>query len=338
VLLICVLFGCAHRSGGRAEGPILTHERHNSTRVVLSIDDWSFGNARGSMFRTRHYRLYTTETDPVILSRMPEFLEASLEHYRSALGPLPAPRASLDTYLMDNRTQWTRLTQMLITENPDDYLVIQRGGFALNGIGVYFDLGMYDTHAIAAHEGWHQYVQRSFEDPIPVWLNEGVASYMEGYRWAGDMPVFLPWANTERFDQLRDAQASGTLMTLVELLNATPQELGRDGGGRALTYYAQVWALIHFLREGDAGVHAPMLRQLLQDAAAGNMTRVLRLRLNDDAVRMRARIGDAVFRAYFEEDFELMQARYMQFVRHLVRPGARDVLIRGASPVSEDSP
>ncbi|MFG0257119.1 MAG: DUF1570 domain-containing protein [Phycisphaerales bacterium JB043] len=337
IVASCVAAGCARRSGRGLHPSPASSGVEGDSRAVLSVEEWSFGNARGSMFRTRHYRLYTTEQSAAILSRMPAFLEASLDHYRSALGPLPAPRASLDTYLMDNRTQWTRLTQMLIPDGHEVYQNIQRGGFAINGIGVYFDLGLYDTHAIAAHEGWHQYVQRSFDDPLPVWLNEGVACYMEGFRWAGDHPVFRPWANVERFDQLRAAIASGELMTLEQLLSATPQELGQYVGTRVLTYYAQVWALVHFLHEGDNEAYSGVLRQLLQDAASGNMTRVLQLYLDDEVVRMRASVGDAVFRAYFGEDLDEISARYEAFVRTIVRPGARDVLIRGGSPVEGQS-
>jgi uncharacterized protein DUF1570 len=338
VAVVLVVTGCA-RGPVRSSAPSGGETRSaSSADVVRSIDPWAFGNAKGLLIRTAHYRLYTTERDAVILSRMPVFLEAALEHYRSALGLLPGPSIRLDTYLMDNRTQWVHLTQMLVPARADDYLRIERGGFAVNGIGVYFDLGLYDTHAIAAHEGWHQYVQRSFVDPIPVWLNEGIAAYMEGFRWAGDVPVFRPWANVERFDQLRNAQATGSLMHLRELLNTTPQQLGKDGGLRALTYYAQVWALVHFLHEGENGQHLPILRQLLQDAASGNLLRVLRLRLDDDAVRVRASVGDTIFRAYFGEDVDRMNDAYRAFVVEMVRPGARDVLIRGVSPMLEETP
>ena len=109
--------------------------------------------------------------------------------------------------------------------------------------------------------------------------------------------------------------------------------MARLDAQRPLTFYAQVWALMHFLREGEGGMYSPMLRQLLQDAASGRVQRVLSLRLGDEAVRVRMRVGDGVFRAYFGDDLDELNASYLAFVGTLVRPGARDVLSRGASPM-----
>src|SRR6185503_10436721 len=81
-----------------------------------------------------------------------------------------------------------------------------------------------DTLAIAAHEGWHQYTQETFKHQLPIWLEEGIATYMEGYRSSRDAePEFLPWANFERRDALRDAVRSKKLIGMDELLTRSPQ-------------------------------------------------------------------------------------------------------------------
>ena len=64
-------------------------------------------------------------------------------------------------------------------------------------------------------------------------------------------------------------------MTLDELLNARPQDYVSQANDSLLTYYAQLWALSHFLNEGEQGVHSGHLRQLLSDAADGEMRKVL---------------------------------------------------------------
>lgn len=335
--------GCSTPTAGPSAEPSAAEDVSpgavSSRDALLSVEPWTFEQIEGRTLRTRHYRVFTTETSEAILGRIPGFLEDALAHYRSALGPLPPPPQRLDTYLMDNRPQWRRVTLRLLGAAGRDYERIQRGGFASRGVAVLYDIGLFDTLAIAAHEGWHQYTQRTFRDPLPVWLEEGIASYMEGHRWDHDAPLFLPWANIERFDQLRTAHAAGQLLPLDELLRVTPQsELARPGDA-ALNYYAQVWALTHFLNEGADGRHRADLRTLLADASAGRMRRVLALKFGDRAARraLVGRNGPAIFLTYFTDQISASAAEYDAFLEALVRPGARDAIVAGRSPFSSRS-
>jgi hypothetical protein len=127
------------------------------------------------------------------------------------------------------------MTRSLAGDQAETYLRIPRGGFALRGKGVYYDIGPRDTLSIAAHEGWHQYTQATFRHPLPLWLEEGIAAYFEGFRWDRTdrtLPVFLPWSNPQRFDTLREAVAADTLMPLRELLVSRPQDLLERTDGR----------------------------------------------------------------------------------------------------------
>jgi hypothetical protein len=330
--------------GAGCAGALRTDEAPNdatpagpSAGAVLDVEPWTFSGAEGQVIRTRHYRLYTTERDPVLVSRMPGFLEAALAHYRTAVVPLPAPPIRLDTYLMDNRAQWRVLARRLSPEQADQYDNIPRGGYASGGVGVFYDLGVYDTMAIAAHEGWHQYMQRAFREPLPVWLDEGLASYMEGHRWAGGTPVFFGWANTERFDRLRADVSAGVIVPLDRLLDMRPaDELGSTTGS-ALTYYAQVWALVHFLREGEDGKYRDALRDLVADAVEGRLSRRLLLRLGSDGADRRSmRVGPSVFQAYFGDDLDAIGREYDAFLREIVTPGARDSIVTGRSPLATE--
>src|SRR5262249_15846217 len=140
--------------------------------VVLSVDPWDFDGNRGKLVRTEWYRLYTTDVDRALMDRMPAFLEASLAQYTSALGPLPLPPIKLDTFVMAARRPGMLLTTQRMGDRAGMFLRIQRGGFASGGVGYFWDIGPRDTLAIAAHEGWHQYTQRTFRQPLPVWLEE----------------------------------------------------------------------------------------------------------------------------------------------------------------------
>ena len=246
-LALLTLVGCAagpSSPAGRpaADDPPRAQRPASAPRSnpVLSAEPWTYENARGQIVRTRHYRLFMTESSALLAGRLPGFLEDALEHYRTAITPLPEPTSRLDAYLMDNRPQWARLAQRLLGEHAAPYLRIQRGGFATRGIGVYYDIGTFDTLAIAAHEGWHQYTQRTFRNRMPAWLEEGMATFMEGHRWAGPTPVFLPWANLERYDHLRAAHAEGRLLPLSQFLTRTGASgLGSESG---LDFYAQTCA------------------------------------------------------------------------------------------------
>jgi hypothetical protein len=306
---------------------------------TLSTEPWKYAGAEGSVIRTAHYRIFTTVSTVALRDRAPGFLDHALSHYRTALGPLPLPSARLDTYLLDNRAQWSTLTRQLMGAQAETLLKIPRGGYASRGIGVFFDIGLYDTLAIAAHEGWHQYTQRTFREPLPVWLEEGIASYMEGHRWDGPTPRFLPWANMQRFDQLRSASTRGDLVSLSKLLDGRPQDyLGTDDE-QILTYYAQLWGLIHYLNEWDHGRYAPALRMLLADAAAGGIRRAVEDRLGARAGGMLgARVGPTIFLAYFNTDLDAAAREYAEFLDLVTRTGSRDEIAQGRSPIGIAAP
>jgi hypothetical protein len=249
-----------------------------------------------------------------------------MEQYTTAMGPLPRPSLKLDTFLMGERDEWESLTRQLMGDQAATYLRIQRGGFASGGRALLWSIGQHDTLAIAAHEGWHQYTQRSFREELPSWLEEGAAVYMEGFvpdPLDPARPIFLGWANTERFDQLVRAEADQELVPLTKLLGQTPQDLINASTEATLTYYAQLWALVHFLKEGDGGRYRVRLQELVADAAAGRMRAMT-------AARTGRR--DRIFQAYFGMEPTAMQASYDAFVAEVVRPGSREKIAAGSSP------
>ncbi|RMH27178.1 MAG: DUF1570 domain-containing protein [Planctomycetota bacterium] len=314
-------------AGASAPGP--------SEHAVLSAEPWSFAGADGQIVRTRHYRIFTTEREAVLMGRLPGFLESALAHYRTAITPLPAPAMRMDTYLLDTRPQWAAVTRRLMGPRAERFLQIQRGGFATGGVGVFYDIGPFDTLAVAAHEGWHQYTQRTFAQGLPIWLEEGLAAYMEGHRWDGDRPIFLPWSNLERFDRLRAAHAAGELLPLSRLVETAPQEAGAGSGDALVTYYAQVWALAHYLAEGEGGAHRSALNAILHDAAGGALARAVLVRLGpaEGGRALRTGRGDGVLRAYLGRSAADLDASYARFIDAVVAPGSRGWVVQGRSPL-----
>ncbi len=305
---------------------------------VRSLEPWSFNGVPGKIITTDHFTIYTTETSNAITDRVPKFLEVAMRQYITAFGPgaaLQPPPGKLESFVMGNRQQWKEITLAMLGKQGAEMLNITAGGFAVGGRAFLFDIGIASTFFVAAHEGWHQYTQRTFAEPMPVFLEEGVATYMEGHRWDGAEVQFLPWANLERFEQLRTASQGGRLMSIRDLIETTPRRLIQEPGDAAVTYYAQLWCLLHFLNEGDGGAYRPALQRLLRDAQAGQLSQTVaaQLTMNERGGMLARRQGNAVFRAYFDRDIDGFDKRYQAFVQQIVRTGARDWITQGRSPL-----
>jgi hypothetical protein len=304
--------------------------------LILSEEQWTFHTRPGRAIETPHFRLYTTLSDSLLLDRFPAFAERALIHYTTYLTDLPEPARRLETFLMATRPQWAEITQRVAGQNAATYLQIQRGGFAYNARAVYWDIGPHDTLAMAAHEGWHQYTQSTFKVPLPIWLEEGLGTYMEGFRWAEDdrtRPLFLPWSNPERFDTLRNLATRNELIPLQDLLTARPQDLIQTSSANTLGYYAQVWALTHFLAETPH--YRPALQQMLREHASGRALDTYLTRLGPTEARrtVTLRIGNGALRTWFTTDLEAAASEYREFVQRITEPGARQRIVAGESPL-----
>jgi len=311
-----------------------------STRVqrfVAERQRWSYQGYNGWTYYTPGSMIHTTITDRQMLIRIPAFVELAQIHARTALTTLPAPSEPVNTYFLGSRSQWATMTKRLLKDRAGVYLAIERGGFSVGTTGVYYDLGPRDSFTIAAHEGWHQYAHSVMIDKLPVWLDEGIACYLEGFRWdevEPDMPRFLPWANLERYDQLRKAHANGSLMSLHTLVSNRPQDLMATdkGGGRVLTYYAQHWALVHFFREYQGGRYLPGLGRVLQLALRGELLGELS---EADAHTMRSRRSGPGVLSIIAPGVPLreLDEQYQSFIERIVAPGGRNAALSGQSPV-----
>lgn len=339
--------------------------------AVRGVQEWSFNNDPGKQVSTDHFHLYTTERSTIITQRMPSFLEAALVNYRSAVGPLPSPARPIDVYVMNDRPQWQALTLSVLGERGRAVVNgIKRGGFTTQGMSLLFDIGSFDTMSIAAHEGWHAYTQTTFSETLPMWAEEGLATYMEGHRWNGAAPQFSGWANIARFDRLRVAVKDNALMPLEAVLASSPNQMigmrgmivGGGGGGvdtsaacdesavgaagatpgsgvadGPILWYSQVWALMHFLNEGEGGKYRLTFQSMIQDAASGQMRAKVVSHVQGRSDGSRARLlpsaaATETFAAYFGRDLSVIGAEYDRFCRQAVRVGSREAITVGRSP------
>ncbi len=306
---------------------------------------WRFAGADGQIITTAHYQLYITLNDPQVIDGLLVFAEQGLTHYTSTLADLPMPTGRLETYLFQDRKQWEAKTRQLLSTQAPTFLNLGRGGFTTRGRSVLYYIDRHgrttDTFAIVAHESWHQYAQSTLLHQLPIWLEEGIATYMEGYITEPDGRIkFRPWANRERYRTLRHAVRADKLIGLDEVITRSPQSFLEVSKDRLLIYYAQVWALVHFLHEGRSGQYRAALTQLLADAAHGrDAPRSSNIRQSAQGdqrhVPMRARMASILMRQYFSADLDTIQTQYTEFVRKLVDAGGYDRILEGRSPVAE---
>lgn len=300
-----------------------TEESWTATRTP-----WRFADYDGWHVRTPNYDIFTTIEHDVVLDRLPNFYEAALHNYTTAFCPLPIPTRRFESYMFQDRRQWAAKTRQMLPAQSELFLRLGRGGFTTRGIAIlyYIDYGPFprDTFAIASHEGWHQYTQQTFRHQLPIWLEEGIATYMEGYRISREgVPTFQPHHNRERERTLREAVRRDRLIPLSELLRRTPQSFLERSKDHLLVYYAQVWGLVRFLYEGADGRYRDGLNELLRDAAEGRFVgRLLESNIVDRRSARNGsipgRIGAAPLLVYFNSDMSEFEREYLAFVAQIV--------------------
>lgn len=103
------------------------------------------------------------------------------------------------------------------------------------------------------HEYSHALLARKLgRSDVPTWLNEGLAEYLKSYREIDDVSVEFGAIHPQHLKTLQTHQMM-PWDKLLRLDNFTLQQSGRAGRG---TFYAQSWALFHFLigRKGEISV------------------------------------------------------------------------------------
>jgi hypothetical protein len=300
-------------AAGCATGP-------SSPQFTVTRQAWNFRGVEGVAITTDHFDLYTTVNDPQMQDFLPAFLEATYQQYDSLLPPVPGSGERLKTYLFAAKHEWLDFTRHRYPSRYDTYSRIQVGGYAAEATCVVqYIMPRTYTLSVISHEGLHQYVAAHFEERIPAWLNEGLATYCEGFDIVRDRPIFTPEQNSVRRNALRAILASEGLMPLRDLLGTDAGRVIVNSQGRQTqAYYAQAWALVIYLRHGAKGRYADRFEAMLADVASGQLgTRAQATRI---AAPEPAKVtfGEAVFRAYITEDLDAFEADLREYMVKLV--------------------
>ena len=330
----CVLSGCRNSqpadlslpSAGSITGAWTAAEYVRNEPAVKEVRPWTNSYGDGLVIRTEHYQLYTTLLEPLMLRQVPAFLEAAYQAYQSQLPqPLPSSRP-LEVYLFATRNQWEHFTHRTMGSDTEVYLRIQRGAYTANGICVAYNIGRKQTFAVIGHEGWHQFNQRLFAYRLPSWLDEGIATLFETCQYTQGRFVFEPQRNLMRLGSLKKSMQQNQLIPLPQLIVLNPgQVLSNHGEDSAVvSFYAQNYALVRFLREYDYGIRLRNYHALLLGGANGtwplngDLTALAADRPRPLTVRWNTLVAPALFDYYIEPDMKTLEKEYREFCARIV--------------------
>jgi|CXWL01.1.fsa_nt_gi tetratricopeptide (TPR) repeat protein len=206
--------------------------------------------------QTRHFTLYGDARPAMI-----EGIGLDLERLRQALTRLN-PQADL---------QSPQPTRIFVFQNgkamapyglrkPDGEPAEVRGFFLRHRDGNYVVIDA-DPHSdprqVIYHEYLHSVVDNNFPD-LPLWFNEGLAEVYSTF-WADGDEVRIGLPIAEHVKRL----ATHSQLPLEDLFAIGPDDDDYNEGSRRTTFYAQSWALVHYLLfDDDHGRPAQTLRYL----------------------------------------------------------------------------
>jgi tetratricopeptide (TPR) repeat protein len=206
--------------------------------------------------RTRHFTLYG-DARPVVI----ESVGRDLERLRQALTRLN-PQADLQSpqptkiFVFKSGKSMTPYT----LRKPDGDPASVRGFFLRHRDGNYVVIDAdprSDPRQVIYHEYLHSVVDNNFPD-LPLWFNEGLAEVYSTF-WANGDEVRIGLPILEHVKRLSRYQ----YLPLEDLFAIDSDHEDYNEGSRRSTFYAQSWALVHYLLfDDDHGRPAQTLRYL----------------------------------------------------------------------------
>jgi len=293
--------------------------------ALKSVEPWENEYGPGLKLSTRHYEIFTTLLEPLMLLQVPGFVESAYRGYNNQLPEPIETTALLTVYLFAGRRQWEDFTKGFAGPQAPLYCRIKAGAYYLNDACVAYNIGRERTFSVLGHEGWHQFNKRHFKFRLPSWLDEGIAMLFEANRYDKGLFYFEPGRNLYRLGALKKTLMENGMIPLRELIALNPGEvLAADKDEAVAAFYGQSYALVRFLREEDYGRRLANYRQLLLDGLRGNwpLSETARKIAADRniplTVRWNRAVGLLLFKHYIGDDFDKIEREYVTFCRKIV--------------------
>lgn len=143
------------------------------------------------------------------------------------------------------------------------------------------------------HEYVHLLINNNYgKANVPPWFNEGLAEYYSTFDIEDDQKVYLGRLIDNHLLLLRQQQKLIPLKTLFEVDYASLHRNKRDATG---LFYAQSWALVHYLVMGNKGQRLPQVGQFFSLMAKNVPT-------------------EQAFRQAFQTDFASMEKELKKYI------------------------
>lgn len=298
--------------------------------TVQHTEVWENPYGPGIKITTKHYEVYTTLGDPLMLRQVPSFVESAYAAYEDQLPDTVETDRRFKTYLFGQRQEWEAFTREFTGQHAEVYLRIQKGAYAVNEVCVAYNIGRSPTFSVLGHEGWHQFNSRFFVYRLPSWLDEGVATLFETCQYRQGKFVFEPQRNLNRLGSLKETMLTGQMIPLEQLIMLNPGQVlpGVHGGGDegVVAFYAQVYALVRFLREEYYGYYLRKYHTLMAAGLRGNWplseieAQVAADRKLAMTVAWNRQVSPRLFSLYIDPDLGKMETEYRAFCEKIVYP------------------
>jgi len=333
VVVVVCLAGCSENASSVKTGNrqvngtanMIEYLQQQNLPAVKSIQLWQNEYGDGLTITTKHYRVYTTLLDSLILCELPGFVESCYRGYNSQL-PQPIETTTKFTiYLFGKRRQWEDFTRAFAGRQASVFCKIKAGAYYLNGACVVYYIGRERTFSALGHEGWHQFNSRHFKFRLPSWLDEGIAMLFETHRSEKGFFYFEPGRNLYRLGALKKTLMNNKMIPLKELIALNPGEvLTTNETESVMAFYAQSYALVRFLREEGYGKRLGNYQRMLLDGLWGRWPlseaakRIAADRNIPLTVRWNRAVGLLLFKLYIGDDFGQIEQEYLAFCRKIV--------------------
>ncbi|MBK6724519.1 MAG: tetratricopeptide repeat protein [Acidobacteria bacterium] len=147
-----------------------------------------------------------------------------------------------------------------------------------------------ETFGTIFHEYVHWILDTNFgKSEVPPWFNEGLAEYYQTFEIKDDIRVKLGLPQGGHLNMLQQSQ----LIPLSELFTLTQYQVLQTGGHSRSIFYAQSWAMVHFLVQSGK---QPALSQYLGMVTNGAKP-------------------DAAFAQAFQTNYDKMQSDLRNYVQ-----------------------
>ena len=200
-------------------------------------------------YRTKYYLLHTDVQ--VELARETDMrLTRMFESYQRRARGMGRISSRLKVYLYSDRDDY-----------DSDTGAPNSGGIFYRRLGILARARPADPEVMwqtLQHECFHQFAYHLINRSMPVWLNEGLATYFGAAEWTGDGFV-TELRPPDRIELVQEALVTGEAIdfaTLLQIDSSEWNDIRDDDLERGRLHYSQSWSMVYFLLHAEDGRYA----------------------------------------------------------------------------------